>query len=971
VDLRLIPCCPLLPSCNLELEEARVLFNPFPGLRPFEAEDDSVFFGREKEIDALLERLRLCRFLAIVGTSGSGKSSLVRCGLVPSLFSGFMVSAGSSWRVATMRPGEDPIHHLAAALDTIEVLGTEGELAGTNRVVIEATLRRGTRGLVETIRQARIPSEDNLLIVVDQFEELFRFRANRHAKNSGDEAVAFVKLLLEAAQQAQLPIYVVLTMRSDFIGDCMEFPGLPETINAGLYLVPRMTRDEVHSAITGPVAVGGGNITQRLVLRLLNDFGDESDQLPVLQHALMRTWDFWARHRQSAGAIDIEDYQAIGTLKNALSIHAEESYEEVCKDHNQKIVERMFKALTDTFSDPRGVRRPTSVQNLAAICEVSEDEVIEIIEIFRGPTCCFLMPPCPVSLDSQSVIDLSHESLMRCWIRLAGWAQEEQASAGVYIRLAQAASWSAQGTAGLWRNPELELGLRWRRENRPTPAWAERYNSSFTQSMEFLDRSEKERDRLLSDQERERKRKLRQTQWVAAILGVLCVVALSLAYVAWTEKRRAEDNLQLARNAVDESLSSAGREQSREAADLPEMEEFRKELLDKAGGFYALFTKQNSKNEGLRSEAAWAHSRLGDISRLLRNHGDAVKEYRDAIARFVSLSRDYPGNSEYLRAQAYAHNWLGETLRIWLKESQGPVPYSYSDAEKEYDEALGLQQRIHDENPANSGYQQELARTLYNRGILRYDSKNAQGAESDFRAAISLLEALSGNSTPTANARSNREPTQDLARAYNNLAILLSRTNQTAEAEKFYQQGIDLAENLYSKHHDNREYKLELAKYCNNLAILLVAENKLDLAKQRNHQAVDLIEELIAPAPSLSLELVKGLQLHTEILEAQGSKEAQQQFDLLFEILRRLNNSQGSQGHPALHIIYMNLGINYIKLADQNLKAGDVKGANVALGKLSQILPQLSGEDREALTKSYRELQEDVQRKLAKRRQKD
>ena len=210
------------------MEEARVLFNPFPGLRPFEAEDDHVFFGREKEIDDLLRRLRLSRFLAIVGTSGSGKSSLVRAGLVPSLFSGFMVSAGSSWRVATMRPGENPIHQLAVALDTTQVLGIEGELASTNRVLMEATLRRGTRGLIEAVRQARIPREDNLLVVVDQFEELFRFQTSRQVKNSKDEAVAFVKLLLEAAQQDQFPIYVALTMRSDFIGDCMEFPACPK-----------------------------------------------------------------------------------------------------------------------------------------------------------------------------------------------------------------------------------------------------------------------------------------------------------------------------------------------------------------------------------------------------------------------------------------------------------------------------------------------------------------------------------------------------------------------------------------------------------------------------------------------------------------------------------------------------------------------------------------------------------------------
>ena len=962
-----ILCCLSLLSCNLELEEARVLFNPFPGLRPFEAEDDHVFFGREKEIDDLLRRLRLCRFLAIVGTSGSGKSSLVRAGLVPSLFSGFMVSAGSSWRVAAMRPGENPIHQLAVALDTTQVLGTEGELASTNRVLMEATLRRGTRGLIEAVRQARIPREDNLLVVVDQFEELFRFQTSRQVKNSKDEAAAFVKLLLEAAQQDQFPIYVALTMRSDFIGDCMEFPGLPEAINTGLYLVPRMTRNEVQSAITGPVAVGGGTIAHRLVLRLLNDFGDESDQLPVLQHALMRTWDYWDLHRRSDDPIDIEDYQAIGTLRNALSIHAEESYEEVGKENGQKIVERMLRALTDTFSDPRGVRRPTSVQDLAAICEVSEEEIIQIIEIFRGPKCSFLMPPCPVALDSPSIIDLSHESLMRCWTRLATWAKEEQASARVYVRLSQAARWFAEGTAGLWRTPELELGLRWRRENRPTAAWAERYNASFAQAMEFLDLSEKERDRLSAERERERRKTLRQTQWAAAILGVLCVVALSLAYGAWSEKRHAEVNLQLARKAVDESLSSAGREQSREAADLPEMEEFRRELLDKAGDFYALFTKQNSKNEGLRSEAAWAHSRLGDINRLLRKHEDAVTEYKEAIARFESLAKDYPGNSEYLRAQAYAHNWLGETLRNWLEESQASVPYSHSDAEKEYDEALGLQRRMHDENPANSLYQQELARTLYNRGIIRYRSKNVAGAESDFRAAIALLEALTGNPTATPNAGSTRELSQDLARAYSNFATVLSHTTQVAEAEKFYQQGIDLAEKLYKKQPDNREYKLELATYCNNQARLLVAENKLDLAKQKNHQAIDLIEELMAPAPSISLELVKGLQLRTQILEAQGSREAQQQSDLLFEILQKLNNRQGSGAHPILHVFYLDLGINYVELAQQNLKSGDLKGARVALDKLSQVLPQLSAEDRETLTKSFHGLQEELQRKLERR----
>jgi len=953
----------LSPSCDLELEEAGSLFNPFPGLRPFEAEDDRVFFGREKEIDALLQRLRLNRLLPIVGTSGSGKSSLVRAGLIPSLFSGFAVGTGSSWRVATMRPAEDPIHHLAGALDMTEVLGTAGELASTNRVLMEATLRRSTRGLVEAVRQARLPHGDNVLIVVDQFEELFRFGFSRQTTNSSDEAIAFVKLLLEAARQDRFPIYVVLTMRSDFLGDCMEFPGLPEAINSGLYLVPRMTRDEVQSAITGPVAVGGGAIAHRLVLRLLNDFEEESDQLPVLQHALMRTWNFWEVRAGPGEPIDIEDYQAIGTLRNALSLHAEESYEEVCQEHSQRTIERMFKALTDTYSDPRGVRRPTSVADLVAVSEVSENELIRIVETFRGPQCSFLTPPCPAVLDASSIIDLSHESLMRGWTRLASWAKEEQLSAGVYVRLSKAAQWFAEGTAGLWRNPGLELGLRWKRENQPTAAWAKRYNASFGQAMDFLDRSEKERDRVAAELEKDRIRNLRRTQWAAAILAALFLLALSLAYSAWTEQRRAQNNLQLAIRAVDESLSSAGREQSREAADLPEVEEFRKELLSKAGAFYLLFTKHDFKNEQLRSQDAWAHSRLGDISRLTQNQEDAVKQYKESIERFAGLARDFPGKSEYLRGQAYAHNWLGVTMRNWLMDPQGPVPYSRSDAEKEYNSALDLQQRIHQEDPTNSLYQQELARTLYNRGIIRYDGKNLQGAESDFRAAIGVLEALNGQSAPTANGETTRDPSQDLARAFNNLASVLGQTDRPSDAEKFYQQGIDLAEALHQKYPDNREYKLELVQYYNNQSRLLVAENKLALAQQINHHAVDLIQELMTPAPTITLELVKGLQLRTEILEAEGSKETQEQCDLLFEMLQKLNSERGPLSHPTLHVFYMNLGISYVRLAERSLREGDAKGALAALRRLSQVLPQLSAEDRETLARSYRALQDRLQKK--------
>src|SRR5690349_4632480 len=191
--------------------QSRPLKNPFPGLRPFETDEYRLFFGREGQSDELIARLSRARFLAVVGTSGSGKSSLIRAGLMPALRGGMMKGAGSGWRIAVMRPGGNPIGNLAAELAKKDVLSEAGMGLSDeeSEAIIEATLSSGSLGILNVAREARLGEHEKLLLVVDQFEELFRFKES----GSADEAAAFVKLLLEAAQQRELSIYIVLTMR--------------------------------------------------------------------------------------------------------------------------------------------------------------------------------------------------------------------------------------------------------------------------------------------------------------------------------------------------------------------------------------------------------------------------------------------------------------------------------------------------------------------------------------------------------------------------------------------------------------------------------------------------------------------------------------------------------------------------------------------------------------------------------------
>src|SRR5229473_2800963 len=173
-------------------------FNPFPGLRPFQYGEQHLFFGREGQSAEILKRLREHRFLAVVGSSGSGKSSLIRAGLLPYLHGGFLGSAGSHWRVAIFRPGNDPIANLAATLNHPSVLGKPAENAdeaAKNTMLLEVSLRRSGLGLIEAVRLARLPELEQLVVVVDQFEELFRFTNAAGKPRQEDDAAAFVKLL--------------------------------------------------------------------------------------------------------------------------------------------------------------------------------------------------------------------------------------------------------------------------------------------------------------------------------------------------------------------------------------------------------------------------------------------------------------------------------------------------------------------------------------------------------------------------------------------------------------------------------------------------------------------------------------------------------------------------------------------------------------------------------------------------------
>jgi len=611
--------------------------------------------------------------------------------MLPALEGGAMTSAGSHWEIGVMRPGGNPVQNLAKALFEMDLYDFEEDEAIFH---LQATLKRSGLGLVEAIKQSEIEEGANLLIVVDQFEELFRF--SRSGQSQDEQAAAFVKLLLEASRQSEIPIYVAITMRSDYIGDCAQFPDLTESVNEGEYLVPRLKRDQRRTAIEGPIKVAGGEIAPRLTQKLLNDFGNDPDQLPILQHALMRMWDKWVENRGPDDSLDLQHYENIGGMEGALSQHADEVLEESGSESEKLATQKLFQALTERGGDNRGIRRPTRLADLSEIIGVELDVLRAIVERFRKPGRTFLMPPVEVALEEDTVIDISHESLMRVWVNLRQWVETESQSARIFVRLAETAQLHTDGKAGLYHDPDLQIALSWRDESQPTEAWGGRYHPEYDQAIRFLDESAKAKQRIEKEKEEALQRELEQAKRLAkaeqeraevqtrsagnlkkltVAVGLAAVLALIATAFALNAREDAQQNARQAENAKAEAEKNA--EEAKRLAKLADESKFRAEesLINFAGRSVINYSKSLQDNRD-NTALAWLNDAAKSVESIPKGQNHLTGIISEHLkSKPLLLSRIKVNGITWPKGDGYAVSRNGEWIAIssWSTASTGSV----------------------------------------------------------------------------------------------------------------------------------------------------------------------------------------------------------------------------------------------------------------------------------------------------------
>jgi energy-coupling factor transporter ATP-binding protein EcfA2 len=584
-------------------------FNPFPGLRPFAPEESDLFFGREGESEEVVGKLLKNKFVTVIGASGSGKSSLIYCGVLPKVKK-LKTDKDADWRILTFRPGNDPFGNLADALS--ESLYTSGnEKIDKNTILTE--LQNNPDGISGAVRNLMLKQDEKVLIVVDQFEELFRYHSLGKTDPSLAPAGWFVDFLVDTVDQSTGNIFTIITMRSDFIGECAHYQGLTQLINNSNYLVPHMGSENYRQAIEGPVKYAGAEIDPALVEILLKDIGDRTDQLPVLQHAMMRTWSHWRELDDVERPINKSDHDSVGTMSNAMSLHANEAYEELSL-RGKEICEVMFKTLTEKGSDNKGLRRPSDVKTIKSIAGCTSEELFDVVEKFRIPARSFITPRQNIPLTEDSIIDLSHESLMRLWDRLREWVDDEASSVQMYMRLSEASAMYQQGKTSLWRPPDLQLAINWRDSHKPTLTWATRYNPAFERAMVYLRTSEKEYLEEEANKIRLQKRQLKRAKIVLIIVGTAAILSMGFMLFAFVQKIAADRETVRANIATKDALVQKSiADSSRVVADTASLRAIKQKNIADQKAEEARVEKERADQEKLKALTSAEIARKAEI----------------------------------------------------------------------------------------------------------------------------------------------------------------------------------------------------------------------------------------------------------------------------------------------------------------------------------------------------------------------
>jgi WD40 repeat protein len=519
---------------------------PFKGLEAFQQTDAPLFFGREDLIGKLLKRLAdtsKARFLGVVGASGSGKSSLVRAGLIPALRFG-EVPGSSRWPLVIFTPGPHPTEAMATRL--LPVLGEDHTLPDTLNDLECGAL--GLHQLTEHVLEGA-PATARMVLIVDQFEEVF-------TRASQEEREKFLNLLNDAVTVDGGRTLIIITMRADFFDRLSAYPAIARLLEQeNMLIATEMTADNLRRSIVGPAEAVGLVYEEGLPDIILEEVRLQPGSLPLLQYALKQLYE-----RRDGRRLTLAAYQGVGGVRRALAQHAENVYSALGASQ-QDIMRRMLLRLVEISDKGQPTRRRVERQELN-FQSISDEAVQELIDQLTSAENRLLIASRAIAASTgekqepTTWLEVSHEALIREWGRFTQWIKDSEQSlriGGEVLKSAQ--DWERMGRDAAY----LLTGTRLDR----AVLWLETADAS-SQQREFIQASIAERNRQHEAEQERQKRELELEKRSARTLRILAVVmalgligAVVLTVFALDRQHRAEAAQTDAENARNQADAQA------------------------------------------------------------------------------------------------------------------------------------------------------------------------------------------------------------------------------------------------------------------------------------------------------------------------------------------------------------------------------------------------------------------------------
>ncbi len=486
-----------------QISEGRVEC-PYKGLAAFQPEDSSYFYGREDLVEELVTRLQKSRILVLGGSSGSGKSSVLRAGLLPAVAAN-AIAGSEDWRVCIFTPGRDPMTDLY-----FQLIGDNSHL--TAQISLNDFI-----AYPSAARRLAAANEGELLICIDQFEELFTLVTNERRGK-------FIEALSAMTDPADSRVRIVLTIRADFYASCAEIPWLADRITENQILVGPMNRPELRRAISEPARAAGLHMDRSLIDAIVDEAGREAGSLPLVAHSLYETWS-----RRKGAVMSLDGYRQSGGVAGAISQTAETLFANSFDKDQQEATRRLFLRLVTPGEGTPDTRR------LLPIDEVENDADPETTRrVVEALTDARLL-----TLDDKTV-QIAHEALLRTWPRLNSWIEDSRDDLRMRQRIQHdAAEWDNESREPdlLYRGTRLLAAEEWSGRNENILGALER---------EFLGEAREARDKAQAASNWRRRRRRRINQIAVGALALLAVGATASSFLAIRASNLAESNREIA-----------------------------------------------------------------------------------------------------------------------------------------------------------------------------------------------------------------------------------------------------------------------------------------------------------------------------------------------------------------------------------------------------------------------------------------